>query len=260
LSALGLELLRGRMALLIMCPSAIAWECRMNSAEPTRRQRPCWLAVSARTDQIWREEGGPRVVRRSFGVFIVIEDNIVRRSLRELVQSDDDLQVVGQANGANQALAQIQLCDPDVALVDDGLPDGNGFDLCRDLRSWSHTLQCIVFASYDFPDLMFTAIRAGASGCIIRNAKGVEMVTAIKSVAAGEFLYDTGVATAWLADRVRADFLAAVSVLTEQEGELLRLLAEGHSDSQIGTRMRLDEKAFRACIWGLIPKAQNTAR
>lgn len=115
---------------------------------------------------------------------------------------------------------------------------------------------CIIFASFSCTDVMLNAVQAGASGCIIRNATGVEVLTAIKGAAAGEFLLDTGIATAWLASRAREDFLDAVSVLTEQEGELLRLLVAGNSGSQIVTRMRLDEKAFRACVWALITKAQ----
>jgi len=196
-------------------------------------------------------------VARIFRVFLVDDDAIVRRALRELVQSDADLEVIGQAAGVNQALTQVPLCHPDVALLDDRLPDGNGFDLCRDLRSRLPDLQCIIFVSFSSTDVMLNAVQAGASGCVIRNAKGVEVLTAIKGAAAGEFLLDTGIATAWLASRAREDFLDAVCVLTEQEGDLLRLLAAGNTGSQIITRMQLDEKAFRACLWALIARAQT---
>lgn len=190
-------------------------------------------------------------------VFVIDDDAIVRRALGELVQSDDDLEVVGQAASANQALSQIPLCHPDVALVDDRLPDGNGFALCRDLRGRLPNLQCIVFASFGSTDVMLNAIQAGARGCIIRNAKGAEVLTAIKSAAAGEFLLDTGTAAAWLANWARQGFREDGSVLTEQEVELLRLLVAGHTGSQISTRMRLDEKAFRTCLAMLITKAQT---
>jgi two-component system response regulator DevR len=196
-------------------------------------------------------------VARIFRVFLVDDDVIVRRALRELVESDADLEVVGQAAGVNQALTQVPLCHPDVALLDDRLPDGNGFDLCRDLRSRLPDLQCIIFASFSSTDVMLNAVQAGASGCIIRNAKGVEVLTAIKAAAAGDCLLDIGVATAWLVSRAREDFLDAVWVLTEQEGELLSLLVAGHTDSQIALRMRLDDKAFRACLRTLISKAQT---
>lgn len=83
------------------------------------------------------------------------------------------------------------------------------------------------------------------------------MLAASKNAAAGEFLFDTGAATAWLANRAREDFMGAVSALTEQEGELLRLLVAGHTDSQIALRMRLDEKAFRTCLLALISKART---
>lgn len=189
-------------------------------------------------------------------VFLVVGDAIVRRALRDLVQSDPNLEVVGQAAMAKQALTQVPICRPDVALVDDRLPDGSGFDLCRDLRSRFAKLQCLIFASFGSTDVMHNAIQAGAAGCVIRNAKGTEMLTAIKSAVAGEFLFDTGVATAWLAKRARENFTHAVSSLTEQEHELLRLLVAGHTHSQVGTLMRLDEPAFRACIRELVPKAR----
>jgi len=193
-------------------------------------------------------------VSRVFRVFLLDDDAVVRHALRELVHCDAELEVVGEAASVNEALAQIPPCHPDVALLDDRLPDGNGLDLCRELRSRMPGLPCIIFTSFGTRDEMLDAIQAGAIGCVVRNAKGFAVLAGIKSAAAGEFLFDTGVATAWLANRAREDFLDAVSVSTEQE--LLRLLVAGNSSSQIVTRMRLDEKAFRACLWTLITKAQ----
>jgi len=202
------------------------------------------------------ERGEARFVPRVFRVFILDDDAIVRGALHELVQCDAELEVVGQAASVKEALAQIPTCHPDVALLDDRLPDGNGFDLCRDLRSRMANLQCIIFTSFGSKNEMLDAIQAGATGCIVRNAKAGEVLAAIKSAAAGEVLFDTGAATAWLAKRAREVFMDAASVLTEQEGELLRLLVAGHADSQIAIRMRLDEKAFRACLRTLITKAR----
>ena len=196
---------------------------------------------------------------RVFRVFLLDDDAVVRHALRELVHRDAELEVVGEAASVNQALAQIPPCHPDVALLDDRLPDGNGLDLCRELRSRMPGLRCVIFTSFGSRDEMLDVIQAGAIGCVVRNAKGFELLAAIKSAAAGEFLFDTGVATAWLANRAREDFLDAVSVSTEQEGELLRLLLAGTSGGQIVTRMRLDEKAFRACLWELIAKAQTAS-
>lgn len=192
-----------------------------------------------------------------FCVFVVVGDQIVRRSLRELVESDANLELVGHAAGINQALSQIPPCRPDVALVDDRLPDGNGFDLCRDLRSRLPELQCLIFTSFSSPQLMLNTVRAGASGCIVRNAKGIEMLAAIKGAAAGEYFLDTAVATDWLAGRAREGFLDGATVLSAEEGQLLRLLAAGHTGNQILRQMSLDEKAFHASLWTLISKAQS---
>jgi two-component system, NarL family, response regulator DevR len=192
---------------------------------------------------------------RVFGVFILDDDAVVRHALHELVDCDPELKVVGEAASVNDALARIPPCRPDVVLLDDRLPDGNGFDLCRDVCSRMPGLQCVIFTSFGSTNELLNAIQAGASGCIVRNAKGSEVLAAIKGVAAGEFLFDTGVATRWLANWARKVFLDAVAVLTEQEGELLRLLLTGHTNSQIASRMRFDERAFRACIRALIAKA-----
>lgn len=211
-------------------------------------------SVTHRSDPA--RKGEDSFVARVFRVFLVDDDAIVRRALRELVQSDADLEVVGQAAGVHQALIEIAPCYPDVALLDDRFPDGNGFDLCRDLRSRLPNLRCIVFVSFSSPDVMLNAIQAGASGCIIRNAKGVEVLAAIKGAAEGGFFFDTGLATAWLVGRAQGGFLPA-AVLTAQESELLRLLVAGNTASQSIIRMQLDEKAFRACLWALIAKAQT---
>ena len=193
---------------------------------------------------------------RIFRVFLLDDDAVVRRALHALVHHDAALEVVGEAASVMEALAQIPRCQPDVALLDDRLPDGSGFDLCRDLSFRMPNLQCIIFTSFGSRDEMMDAIQAGASGCIVRNAKAGEVLAAIKSAAAGDFLFDTGAATAWLANRARKDFVEAVSVSTEPEGELFRLIVAGRTDSQIASEMRFDEKAFRACLWALISKAR----
>ncbi len=143
-----------------------------------------------------------------------------------------------------------------MVLLDDRLPDGRGFGLCRDLRSLMPGLHCIILTSFGSRTDLFDAMRAGAVGCIVRNAKGSEVVAGIKRAAAGDLLYDTGAATAYLADRARANVLDAAS-LTELERELLGLVLQGHTDGQIASRMHVDESAFRACLWGLVSKARD---
>jgi two-component system response regulator DevR len=191
---------------------------------------------------------------RTFRVFLVDDDAVVRHSLHALVDRDSELEVVGHAASSEEALAQVPVCDPDVALLDDGLPDGTGYDLCRELRNQMPTLQCLIFTSFGLRHEMLDALHAGASGCVVRNARAAEVLTAIKSAAVGDFLFDTGIATAWLAGQ--EDFLDTGSTLTQQESELLRLIAAGHTDRQIASQMRYDDSTFRACLFGLITKAR----
>jgi len=143
-----------------------------------------------------------------------------------------------------------------VVLLDDRLADGGGFDLCRNLRALMPGLHCIILTSFGSRNDIFDALRAGASGCIVRNAKGAEVVAGIKRAAAGDLLYDIGAATAYLADRARENVPDAAS-LTEREGELLALVREGRTDGQLASRMHIDESAFRACLWGLVSKARD---
>lgn len=191
---------------------------------------------------------------RIFRVFLVDDDAVVRNALYALVDRDAELQVVGHATSSKEALAQVPVCQPDVALLDDGLPDGSGYDLCRDLRSQLPALQCLIFTSFGLRNEMLDALHAGASGCIVRNARATDVLAAVKSAAVGDFLFDTGVATAWLAGQ--EDFIDISSTLTQPEGELLRLIATGHTDRQIASQMRFDDKTFRACLFGLISKAR----
>ncbi len=131
-----------------------------------------------------------------------------------------------------------------MALLEDRRPDASAFDLCRDLRSWMSKLQCIIFTSFGSRNELWDAIQAGASGCIIRNARGFEVLAAIKGAAARDFLFETTAATAYLANRAREDFIGAFS-WTEQEGELLRLITAGHTDSPATSRILVEENAFR---------------
>ena len=141
---------------------------------------------------------GPASIR----VFLLDDHEIVRRGLRELLEDEPDLEVVGESGSAQEAARRILALRPDVAVLDGRLPDGSGMDICRDLRSRDPSIQVLVLTSYDDDEAVFAAIMAGASGYVLKQIGGTDLVNAIRRVAAGQSLLDPAV-TARVLERVR---------------------------------------------------------
>lgn len=132
-------------------------------------------------------------------VFLVDDHEVVRRGLIDLLSSDPELDVIGEAGSVAQALAQIPTLNPDVAVLDVRLPDGNGIELCRELLSKMPDLRCLILTSFTSDEAMLDAILAGASGYVIKDIKGMELAQAIKDVGAGRSLLDNRAAAALMA-------------------------------------------------------------
>ncbi len=188
-------------------------------------------------------------------VFLVDDHEVVRRGLIELLGSDPDLDVVGEAGSVAEALARVPALQPDVAVLDVWLPDGNGIELCRDLLSQMPDLRCLMLTSFTSDEAMLDAILAGASGYVIKDIRGMELARAIKEVGAGRSLLDNRAATALMAklrgDGERSDPLSG---LTDQERVLLDLLGEGLTNKQIAARMFLAEKTVKNYVSRLLAK------
>ncbi len=188
-------------------------------------------------------------------VFLVDDHEVVRRGLIELLGSDPDLDVVGEAGSVAEALARVPALQPDVAVLDVRLPDGNGIELCRDLLSQMPDLRCLMLTSFTSDEAMLDAILAGASGYVIKDIRGMELARAIKEVGAGRSLLDNRAATALMAklrgDGERSDPLSG---LTDQERVLLDLLGEGLTNKQIAARMFLAEKTVKNYVSRLLAK------
>jgi DNA-binding NarL/FixJ family response regulator len=189
-------------------------------------------------------------------VFLVDDHEIVRRGVADLLESEGDLVVVGEAATVAEALVRVPAVRPDVAVLDVRLPDGNGVELCRELRSTCDGLPCLMLTSFADDDALFDAIMAGASGFVLKQVLGVDLVAAVRTVAGGGSLLDPR-ATAALLDRLRGttarpdDPLAA---LTDQERAVLDLIAEGLTNRQIGQRMFLAEKTVKNYVSHLLAK------
>jgi len=188
-------------------------------------------------------------------VFLVDDHEVVRRGLIDLLGADPELDVVGEAGSAAEAMARIPAAGPDVAVLDVRLPDGNGIELCRDLLSRMPDLRCLILTSYTSDEAMLDAILAGASGYVVKDIKGMELARAVKDVGAGRSLLDNRAAAALMAKlRGTLDKPDPLSDLTDQERTLLGLLSEGLTNKQIADRMFLAEKTVKNYVSRLLAK------
>ena len=188
-------------------------------------------------------------------VFLLDDHEIVRRGVRELLEVEHDFEVVGEAGTAAEALARIAAAAPDVAIIDMRLPDGNGVEVCREVRSRHPDVQCVVLTSFADDEALFDSIMAGAAGYLLKQIAGNDLVDAVRRVAAGQSLLDPNV-TARVLERLRNGPVQdeRLSRLTDQERKILDLIAEGLTNRQIGERMFLAEKTVKNYVSNLLGK------
>ena len=188
-------------------------------------------------------------------VFLLDDHEVVRRGLADLLGSEPDLEVVGEASTAAEAFARVPAVRPDVAVLDVRLPDGDGVTVCRDLRSAMPELRCLMLTSFADDDALFGAIMAGAAGYVLKQIRGTDLIGAIRTVATGQSLLDPRT-TARVLDRMRAAAAAAdpLAGLSDQERIVLDLIGEGLSNREIGERMFLAEKTVKNYVSHLLAK------
>jgi len=189
------------------------------------------------------------------GVFLLDDHEIVRKGVRDLLEAEPDIRVVGEAGTAESALARIPALRPNVAVLDVRLPDGDGVSVCREIRSRMPEVACLMLTSFGDDEALFDAIMAGAAGYVLKQIRGTDLVGAVRTVAAGQSLLDPQAASRVMArmrDRARRnDPLAG---LTEQERRILELIGEGLTNRQIGERMFLAEKTVKNYVSALFAK------
>jgi two-component system, NarL family, response regulator DevR len=187
-------------------------------------------------------------------VFLLDDHEVVRRGVRELLETADDLQVVGEAGTVAEAVQRAPATSPDVAVLDVRLPDGSGIEVCRDLRSALPALRCLMLTSFNDDEALFDAIMAGASGYVLKEVRGSELIDSVRGVAAGRSLLDPH-ATARVLDRLRnppEDALTAT--LSPQESTILGHLADGLTNREIAGKMYLAEKTVKNYVSNLLAK------
>jgi two-component system response regulator DevR len=181
-------------------------------------------------------------------VLLVDDHEVVRRGLREMLDDEADISVIAEAGSVDEAVTRAGKTPPDVAVVDVQLPDGSGVDLCRSLRDLG--IRCLVLTAFDDEEALVGAIMAGASGYLLKQVRGQDVVTAVREVAAGRSLLDPAT-TARVLERMRNP---APVGLTDQEQRVLELIGEGLTNRQIGERLFLAEKTVKNYVTSVLAK------
>ena len=188
-------------------------------------------------------------------IFLLDDHEVVRTGIRALLEAHDDLEVVGEAGTAADALVRIPLAKPDVAILDVRLPDGNGVEVCRDLRADHPEIACLMLTSYADDEALLASVMAGAAGYVLKQVGGRDLVADVRKVAAGGTLLDPKL-TERVLERIRRGPQEDVrlAALTPQERRILDCIAEGKTNRQIGEELFLAEKTVKNYVSNLLAK------
>ncbi|TWE27991.1 LuxR family two component transcriptional regulator [Prauserella muralis] len=188
-------------------------------------------------------------------MFLVDDHEIVRRGLADLLADEPDMEIAGEAASVSEALTRVPASGADVAVLDVRLPDGNGVELCRELLSRSSDMRCLMLTSYADDEALFNAIMAGASGFVLKQVLGSDLISAVRTVGSGGSLLDSRT-TAALMNRIRRERVEAdpVAALSEQERAVFDLIGEGLTNKEIAERLFLAEKTVKNYVSRLLGK------
>jgi DNA-binding NarL/FixJ family response regulator len=188
-------------------------------------------------------------------VFLLDDHEVVRRGIADLLTQDGDIEIVGESGSAVEAMHRIPALHPDVAILDGRLPDGSGIDVCREIRSVDPTIKGLILTSYEDDEALFAAIMAGASGYILKQVRGSDLVDGVRRVAAGQSLLDPAI-TARVLERIRtgAEQPDELKALTEQERRILEYVAQGLTNHQIAEQMFLADKTVKNYVSSMLAK------
>lgn len=187
-------------------------------------------------------------------VFLVDDHEVVRRGIADMINAEPDLEVVGEASTARQAVARVAATVPDVAVLDVRLPDGSGIDVCRTIRSANPVVQCLMLTAYDDDEASYSAVLAGAAGYVLKDIRGQHLVESIRRVARGESLVQKAVTRKVVTELTGTAADSSASNLTTRERQVLELIAEGLTNRQIGDQLDLAEKTVKNYVSGLLAK------
>jgi DNA-binding NarL/FixJ family response regulator len=188
-------------------------------------------------------------------VFLLDDHEVVRRGIADLLTEDGDIEIVGESGSAVEAVHRIPALRPDVAVLDARLPDGNGIDVCRDVRAVDPSIQGLILTSYEDDEALFAAIMAGAAGYVLKQIRGTDLVDAVRRVAAGQSMLDPAV-TARVLARIRngVEQPNEFKSLTDQERRILEYIAQGLTNHEIAEKMFLADKTVKNYVSSVLSK------
>jgi DNA-binding NarL/FixJ family response regulator len=194
-------------------------------------------------------------------VFLLDDHELVREGIRSLLESDEDIEVVGEASSAAEALSRIPLAKPDVAILDVRLDDGDGVAVCREMRSALPDLVCLMLTSFADDEALYASVMAGAAGYVLKQIRARDLLEDVKKVAGGASLLDPR-AIARVIERISAppETDPLLGGLSPQEKRILDLIAQGHTNRQIGEEMFLAEKTVKNYVSNLLAKLKMNSR
>jgi len=199
-----------------------------------------------------KASSGPAL--KPIGVFVLDDHEIVRGGIRGLLEAEPDIRVIGEASTASAALASIPALHPDVAVLDVRLPDGDGVSVCREIRSRTPEIACLMLTGFSDDEALLDSIMAGAAGYVLKQVRGSDLVAAVRAVASGQSLLDLRAASelmARLRDQTRRDPMAGLS---RRERMVLELIGEGLTNRQIGEQLLVSEKTVKNYVTTLFRK------
>jgi DNA-binding NarL/FixJ family response regulator len=194
-------------------------------------------------------------------VFLLDDHELVREGIRLLLEGDDDIEVVGEASSVSEALTRIPLARPDVAILDIRLEDGDGIEVCREMRSTLPDLHCLMLTSFADDEALYSSVMAGAAGYVLKQVRARDLIEDVKKVAGGASLMDART-IAGVVDRIRNPPApdSKLSGLSPQEGRILDLITQGRTNRQIGEEMFLAEKTVKNYVTNLLAKLKMSSR
>jgi two-component system response regulator DevR len=188
-------------------------------------------------------------------VYLLDDHEVVRRGLTDLLESQGDIEVIGETGLAREATTRIPALRPDVMILDARLPDGSGIDVCRDVRSVDPSIKGLILTSYEDDEALFAAIMAGAAGYVLKQVRGTDLIDGVRRVAAGQSMLDPAV-TQRVLDRIRSgvEQPQELKALTDQERRVLEHIAAGRTNREIAAEMFLAEKTVKNYVSSMLAK------
>jgi DNA-binding NarL/FixJ family response regulator len=192
---------------------------------------------------------------------LVDDHEVVRQGLQALLESQEDIHVVGQASTVAEAIRRVGYDSPDVVVLDVRLPDGSGIEACREIRARWPDVKVLMLTSFADDEALFASIMAGASGYVLKQIKGSDLVDSVRRVGRGESLLDPEM-TERVFRRIRGEEPddPLLARLSKQERKILDLIAEGLTNRQIAERMFLAEKTVKNYVSNVLAKLDMSRR